>query len=77
MSLRGKSRLTETVSVLAWQLMLALVKASGPEQARAKSLTKGWFGIRTPTSYKEEESMVLHTVTIFNLALPKALLTKS
>lgn len=55
--------------------MLALVKASGPEQARANSLIKGWFGIRTPTSYKEEESMVLHAVTVFNLALPKAFLT--
>lgn len=55
--------------------MLALVKASGPEQARANSLIKGWFGMRTPTSYKEEDSEVLHTVTVLNLALPKALLT--
>lgn len=55
--------------------MLALVKASGPEQARANSLIKGWFGIRTPTSYEEEENVVLHTGTGFNLALPNALLT--
>lgn len=43
--------------------MLALVKARGPEQARASSLIKGWFGMRTPTSYEEEESTVLHAVT--------------
>lgn len=53
----GWKNLTNTVRVLPCELMLALVRASGPEQARARSLIKGWSGMRTPTSYREGEEL--------------------
>lgn len=47
--------LTWTFRELAWELRLALVRASGPPNTWAKSCMKAWSGIRTPTSFEARE----------------------
>lgn len=50
--------LTCTATVLVWELMLALVSASGSPHIWQRCLMKEWSGIRTPTSWRAHEDLI-------------------
>lgn len=50
--------LTCTATVLVWELMLALVSASGSPHIWQRCLMKEWSGIRTPTSWRAHEHLI-------------------